>query len=109
MFPVLSTRSNPLAPPLLWERTGCWPVKKTRARSSDGMRPDIYSSSCLNNRIESEENSDTRQKGKYSEPPPNASANSKSVAAYLEDARSFFLLLTTASSFFTPNILLLVT
>src|ERR1700740_2563008 len=49
MFPALSTRSKPLALPILWERTGCWPVKTTRATISDAMRP-IYSSSCPNNR-----------------------------------------------------------
>src|ERR1700751_2622113 len=73
MFPVLSTRSKPLGLPLLWERTGCWPVKTMRATISDAMRP-IYSSSCPNKRMKLNVQSGGLKKGKYSELPPQDSA-----------------------------------
>src|SRR5260370_38752981 len=101
MFPVLSTRSKPLELPILWEQTGCWPVKKTRARIRDAMRPDIYSSSSSNKRIKL---NGGRQKGKYSEPPPKDSANAKAVGVYLEDPSSLFVPWTTASFFSAADI-----
>src|SRR5579864_4985088 len=110
MFPVLSTRSKPLAVPLLWERTGCWPVKKTMARISEAMRPDIYSSSCSNKRIDVNGQSGIRQNGMYSEPPPKDSANAKTVGEYLEDPSSLFVPPWTMASFFSvADIVFLVT
>src|ERR1700746_2951832 len=107
MFPVLSTRSKPLALPLLWERTGCWPVKTTRATISDAMRP-IYSSSCPNNRMKLNGQSGGLKKGKYSELPPKDSASSKSVGASLDRSCPLFLL-AMASLFSTGDILFVVT
>src|SRR6266478_9862324 len=109
MFPVLSTRSKPLALPLLWERTACWPVNKTTARISDAMRPNIYSSSCSNKRIDVNGQSGIRQNGMYSEPPPKDPANAKAVGVCLEDPSSLFVPRTMASLFSAAEIVFLVT
>src|ERR1700746_3742405 len=94
--------------PLLWERTGCWPVKKTRARISDEMRTDIYSS-CLNNRIKVKGQSRSRHNGRYSKPPSKASANLEATEAQLEASSPLLVLLAMDSLFSTVEMVFLVT
>src|SRR5579864_6850684 len=108
MFPVLSTRSKPLKVPLLWERSGCWPVKNTSARISDAMRPDIYSS-CSNNRIKVKGQSRSRHNGRYSKPPSKASANSEATETQLEASSPLLVLLAMDSLFATVEMVFLVT
>jgi hypothetical protein len=78
-----------------------------RATISDAMRP-IYSS-CPNKRIKLNGQSRGLKNGKYSEPPPNDSENSKSVGTQLDSSNPLFLLLTMASLFSTADILCAVT
>jgi hypothetical protein len=73
------------------------------------MRPDIYSSSCSNKRIDVNGQSGIRQNAMYSEPPPKDSANAKTVGEYLEDPSSLFVPWTMASFFSVADIVFLVT
>src|SRR5258708_39301682 len=72
------------------------------------MRLNIYSSSCLNNRIKVNGHTGSRENGKYSEPPPNAAANSKAVGGYLAPSSPLLVFFPVVSLSSTAEIVFLV-